>query len=165
MDSRTEVPLAADGCLIYRSIKTIRDQVQFQEDLNVLQIGGQSRGIRLNARKCNIMTITNKEDPLTKFYWIDITILAQVDFATYLGILIHKLLKLSEHVYATTTMCSQSLGFLRRNRKQCPKELRTTANLILVCSCSEHSTMIWDPHLAKGTCMYNILNKEVMIDL
>ena len=105
--------------------------------------------MRFNAKKCNIMTITNKEDPLTKFYQLDNTILQQVDCATYLGILIHQSLKFSEHIRATATKCSRRLGFLRRNLKQCPKELRKTAYLSLVRSCSEYGAVIWDPHLAK----------------
>ena len=97
VDPRTEVRLFADDCLIYRSIETTQDQIQFQEDLDALHRWGQSWGMRFNATKCNIMTITNKEDPLTKFYQLDNTILQQVDCATYLGILIHQSLKLGAH--------------------------------------------------------------------
>ena len=43
-----------------------------------------------NAMKCNIMTISSKESPLTKFYQLEDTVLQQVDSATYLGILHHK---------------------------------------------------------------------------
>ena len=89
------------------------------------------------------------EDPLTKFYQLDNTILQQVDCATYLRILIHQSLKFSEHTRATATKCSRRLGFPRRILKQCPKELRKTAYLSLVRFCSEYGAMIWDPHLAK----------------
>ena len=148
MDPRTEVRLFVDDCLIYWSIKTTQDQIQFQEDLDAQHRWGQSWGMRFNTKKCNIMTITNKEDPLTKFYQFDNTILQQVDCATYLGILIHQSLKFLEHIRATATKCSQRLGFLQRNLK-CPKELRKTAYLNPLHSCSEYGAMIWDPHLAK----------------
>ena len=69
--------------------------------------------MRFNAKKCNIMNITNKEDPLTKFYQLDNTILQQVDSATYLGILIHQSLKFSEHICATTIKFSHRLAALR----------------------------------------------------
>ena len=75
VDPRTEVCLFGDDCLIYRSIETNQDQVQLQEDLNVLQSWGQSWGMRFNAKKCNIMTIINKENPLNKFYQLNNTIL------------------------------------------------------------------------------------------
>ena len=149
LDPGTEVCLFADDCLIYRSIETTQDQIQFQEDLDALHRWGQSWGMRFNAKKCNIMTITNKEDPLTKFYQLDNTILQQVDCATYLDILIHQSLKFSEHIRATATKCNRSLGILQRTLKQCPKELRKTAYLSLVRSCSEYCAVIWGPHLAK----------------
>ena len=69
--------------------------------------------MRFNAKKCNTMNITNKEDPLTKFYQLDNTILQQVDCATYLGILIHQSLKFSEHICATATKLSHRLAALR----------------------------------------------------
>ena len=100
VDPGTEVRLFANDCLIYRSIETTQDQIQFQEDLDALHRWDQSWGMRFNAKICNIMTITNKEDPLTKFYQLDNTILQQVDCASYLGILIHQSLKFSEHIRA-----------------------------------------------------------------
>ena len=66
VDPGTEACLFADDCLIYLSIKTTQDQIQFREDLDALHRWGQSWGMHFNAKKCNIMTITYKEDPLTK---------------------------------------------------------------------------------------------------
>ena len=122
VDPGTEACLFADDCLIYQSIETTQDQIQFQEDLDALHRWGQSWGMHFNAKKCNIMTITYKEDPLTKFYQLDNTILQQVDCATYLGILIHQSLKFSEHIHTIATKCSWHLGFLWRNLKQCPRK-------------------------------------------
>ena len=44
VDPGTEVCLFADDCLIYQSIETTRDQIQFQEDLDALHRLGQSWG-------------------------------------------------------------------------------------------------------------------------
>ena len=95
------------------------------------------------------MTITNEEYSLTKFYLLDNIILEQVDCATYLGILIHKSLNLSEHIHATATKYSQCLGFRHRNLKQCPKQPRKTAYSSLISSCSEYGAVIWDPYLVR----------------
>ena len=91
---------------------------------------GHSWGIRFKAKKCNIMIIPNK-DPLTNFYQHDNTTLQQVDIAAYLGILILKSLKLSEHICTTTTKCMRCLGFPWRNLKQGLKEIWKTAYLSL----------------------------------
>ena len=88
VDPHTQVRLFADDCLVYRNIKSIQDQIQFQRDLDALNDWGTSWGMKFNAKKCNIMTISSKETPLTKFYQLEDTVLQQVDSATYLGILI-----------------------------------------------------------------------------
>ena len=147
VDPHTQVRLFADDCLVYRNIKSIQDQIQFQRDLDALNDWGTSWGMKFNAKKCNIMTISSKKNPLTKFYQLEDTVLQQVDSATYLGILIHKSLKFSEHIRNTTNKCSRRLGFLRRNLKRCPKELKKTAYISLVHSCAEYGAAIWDPHL------------------
>ena len=50
-----------------RAIRSIEDQLQFQEDLTNLSNWGVQWGMRFNTSKCNIMTISNSATPLTKF--------------------------------------------------------------------------------------------------
>ena len=80
---------------------------------------------------------------------INNTVLEQVDYATYLGIRIHKSLSFSEHINKTANKCSSRLGFLRRNLKKCPQQLKQTAYFSLVWSTAEYSATVWDPHLIK----------------
>ena len=98
VDPGTQVRLFADDCLIYRTIKSIHDQVQMQKDLDVFQLWGELWGMKFNALKCNTLTVSNMENPLTKFYQLNNTILEHVDNATYLGILLHKSLHFSDHI-------------------------------------------------------------------
>ena len=149
VDPHTEVRLFADDCLIYRTIRSVQDQIQFQLDLSALHNWGQVWGMKFNAKKCHILTITNKEQPLIKFYELDGTVLQQVDCAMYLGILIHKTLRFSEHIRNTATKCSRRFSFLRRNLKNCPQDLKKTAYLSLVRSSAEYGAVVWDPFLAK----------------
>ena len=43
-----------------RPIKTLEDQLQFQKDLDAISRWGQLWGMKFNANKCHMMTITNK---------------------------------------------------------------------------------------------------------
>ena len=86
VDPETQVHLFADDCLIYRSIKSVHDQVQLQRDLDALQLWGDLWEMSFNASKCNIMSLSSSETPLVKFYELSRTVLQQVDCATYLGI-------------------------------------------------------------------------------
>ena len=149
VDPGTQVRLFADDCLIYRTIKNIQDQIQLQKDFDALQLWGDLWGMKFNASKCVILSATSMENPLTKFYELNNTVLEHVDSATYLGILIHKSLSFSEHVNNTAKKCRSRLGFLRRNLKKCPQGLKQTAYLSLVRSTTEYGATIWDPHLEK----------------
>ena len=103
--------------------------------------------MQFNARKCNIMCISNTKSPVTiKLYEIDNTVLSHVDSATYLGILLHKSLKFNEHINETANKCNRKLGFLKRNLRGSPTRLKETAYLSLVRSSAEYGGAIWDPH-------------------
>ena len=67
VDPGTQVRLFADDCLIYRTTKSIHDQVQMQKDLDALQLWGELWGMKFNASKCNILTVSYMENSITKF--------------------------------------------------------------------------------------------------
>ena len=115
LSSILELAFILDDCLVYRPIKTLEDQRQFQRDQYAMSRLGQLWGMNFNAKKCHIMS-----SPLSKFYQLDDTILSHVDSATYLGILLHKSLSFSDHIQDTANKCSRRLGFLRRNLRGCP---------------------------------------------
>ncbi len=53
------------------------------------------------------------------------------------------------HISNICKSVSRSLGFLRRNLRRCPPELRQLAYFALVRSKLEYSCAVWDPHLTK----------------
>ena len=146
VDPGTRVRLYADDCLVYRCIKSIQDQLQFQRDLDALTKWGQLWGMKFNATKCHIMTVTNLEAPLSKYYQLDGSVLSYVDVATYLGIMLQSTLSFKEHIQNTANKCNSRLGFLRRNLRGCPQALKQTAYFSLVRSSAEYASTIWDPH-------------------
>ena len=132
IDPGKQVRLFADDCLIYHIIKSIHDQVRTQKDLDALQLWGELLDMKFNASKCNILTVSNMENPVTKFYRLNNTILEHVDSATYLGILLHKSLHFSDHITITANKCNSLLGFIRRNLRKCPTQLKQTAYFVFV---------------------------------
>ena len=126
-------PFFADDCLIYRLIHSQRDHQALQEDLyTVLESWASDWGMRFNASKCYILPINKKPIYPTYFYQLNETFLKSVDNNPYLGLLISKGLKWSNHIDKITKKASLMLGFLRRNLKQCPKDCRKTAHIALV---------------------------------
>ena len=145
----SQTRLFADDCLLYRAIRGREDQVDMQRDLDTLCDWGDTWGMRFNASKCNIMRISRSRNPITQFYSLKGQILSEVTHAKYLGVSITNELNWSKHVADTALKGNCTLGFLRRNLRQCPEKLKETAYLGLVRSVLEYAATVWDPFLSK----------------
>ena len=97
------------------------------------------------------MRITRSRSPITKFYTLGGQILEQVNQANYLGVMLSDELSWSPHINSVTTSANSTLGFIRRNLKQCPKDLKELAYLSLVRSKLEYAASVWDPHHTSDT--------------
>ena len=111
---KSSVRLFADDCLLYREIKSRDDQEILQNDLKNLEIWATTWGMRFNAKKCYILSVTSKG--IQKFYELDSCILKEVENNPYLGLLISNDLKWSTHIV----------------HKKCPQECKKTAYIALV---------------------------------
>lgn len=141
---KSTVRLFADDCLLYREIRTFQDHLTLQEDLRQLEQWAHKWGMKFNAKKCYILS----SKPTSNFFYnLDGTILKQVDKSPYLGVQISSDLKWSPHVTTTSNRASSTLGFLRRNLRNCPQTCRRTAYIALVRSTLEYAAVVWDPHL------------------
>ena len=143
----SKVRLFADDCLLYREIKTRKDQEILQKDLESLEIWAETWGMRFNAKKCYILSISKKG--IQKFYQLDSCILKEVDNNPYLGLTLSNDLKWTTHINKISNKASSTLGFIQRNLKKCPLECKKTAYIALVRSTLEYGSTVWDPYLEK----------------
>ena len=134
-------------CLLYRIIKSIKDQEELQKDLKSLEKWAEDWGMQFNAKECYILTIADKGKH--KFYELNSTILKNVNDNPYLGLILSKDLKWSTHIDTICKKASSTLGFIQRNLKRCPKVCKMTAYISLVRSTLEYGATIWDPYLEK----------------
>ena len=139
----SQVRLFADDCLLYRQINSPDDHITLQQDLENLETWAQQWGMRFNANKCSMLSIRNKS---THFYSLNNTILKHVSDIRYLGIHFSSDLKWNLHVSNTTKRANSTLGFLRRNLRNCPPSCRRTAYMALVRSALEYGAVVWDPY-------------------
>ena len=145
----SSVRLFADDCLVYRQINNTEDQAQLQRDLDNLVTWADTWGMRFNAKKCNIIRVCKSPSPLTKFYTMCGQVLVQVQEAKYLGLTISEDLSWSRHIGIVVNRANSTIGFLRRNLRSCPEQLKSTAYIALVRSTLEYCSPIWDPYLKK----------------
>ena len=102
--------------------------------------------MRFNVAKCNILRISRSQTPISRIYTLGGQPLDQVDEAKYLGITISDELDWSPHVDFITSKATNTLSFLRRNLRSCPKSLKELAYISLVRSQLDYAAAIWDPY-------------------
>ena len=146
----TRCRLFADDSLLYRAIDTIADQIQLQEDLKKLQQWASDWGMIFNPTKCYVMTINRGRSQKTHFYELCDVVLSSVEHEKYLGVTLCHDLSWTSHVDVISTKANQKLGFIKRNLKGSPQELKRLAYIAMVRSSMEYASSIWDPHLKKN---------------
>ena len=107
--------------------------------------------MRFNASKCHLLSVNKGPHRKPFFYELDNVVLSSVEEEKYLGVTIHQDLDWSPHINKIATKASQTLGFIKRNLKGCPEELKRLAYVTLVRSSMEYAGIIWDPHEAKDS--------------
>jgi hypothetical protein len=140
---KSQTRLFTDDCLLNREIKTQQDYITLQQDLQHLENWAQSWGMKVNAKKCYILSIRGKSK---HYYSLDNTILQQVPPNAYLGITIAEDLKWNSHINNITKEANSTLGFLRRNLRSCPTSSRRSAYVSLIRPALEYGTVVWDPY-------------------
>ena len=117
----SQVRLFADDCLLYRPIRSLKDQITLQKDLLHLETWASNWGMRFNAKKCYLLSMKNR---LSHFYTLNNHILQSVPKNPYLGLTISSDLKWSTHISNICSKASSTLGFLRRNLRHCSTQCR-----------------------------------------
>ena len=122
------VRLFADDCVMYKPVKTIQDCEVLQKDLDQLHQWEKRWQLRFNTRKCNIMRATHaKKKQFLYEYKLGGEALLPTTSTTYLGVELSSDLKWNTHVRKTATKANQTLGVLRRNLKNCQREIKNMA--------------------------------------
>ncbi len=139
----SKIRLFADDCLLYRQIKSREDHTALQDDLNRLEKWSLDWGMSFNASKCYILSVRKRS---SHFYVLNDTVLKDVKTNPYLGVTLSDDLKWTTHIGKITSKASSVLGFLRRNLRFCPPQVRKSAYLALIRSTLEYASTIWDPN-------------------
>ena len=144
----SSIRLYADDALLYRSIKTHEDVDALHRDLTSVQKWEKTWLMSFNADKCEVLRISNKRKNIigTSPYSIHGTALRTVDEAKYLGVTLHRSLSWKPHIQSTCKKSNSTLGFLRRNLRRCPANIKELAYKTYVRPILEYSSTVWDPH-------------------
>ena len=103
-----------------------------------------------NPSKCTIIRITSgkkrKKSAFQFSYTLHSQVLEVTDASKYLGVKVTDDLTWSKHISEVAGKANRTLGFLRRNVKQCTKEVKTATYTTMVRPVLDYASTVWDPH-------------------
>ena len=99
-----------------------------------------------HPEKCTTIHISKKRMPVQTCYQLHGHTLESVPGGKYLGVHISKDLSWNSHIQQTTAKATRSVGFLRRNLRGCPSDVKAQAYTTLVRPVLEYASSVWDPY-------------------
>ena len=139
--------LFADDSLLFGIVKSTNDALQLQTNLDKLNEWADRWQMVFNPSKCYVLSIHRKKSPVIHDYMIKGQALEHVQRHQYLGVTISNDLNWKYHVENIVGKASTTLGFIKRNLKHCPQEVKVQAYKSLVRPILEYSSSVWDPYV------------------
>ena len=99
-----------------------------------------------NPTKCTVIRIAprNKKKILSSQYKLHGHILETEDASSYLGVTITNNLTLDKHVQNIANKGNRTLGFIRRNLKECTAPVKAATYTAMVRPSLEYASTVWD---------------------
>ena len=135
----------ADDTLLAKQINSASDSIQLQEDLTRLEKWTETWGMKFNAGKCEVMSVTNKRSPFKNKYWLDGVCLQEKKKLKYLGLTIDNKISFSEHIEEKAKSSTTVLNMIRRNLYFAPSEVKAKAYMATVRPILEYGAVCWSP--------------------
>ncbi|KAL1446919.1 hypothetical protein WDU94_002705 [Cyamophila willieti] len=138
--------LFADDLKIYRSINSDHDFQILQDALISLKQWFDVNLLEVNPLKCNVITFSRSNAPLTYTYSLDSVTIPRSHCIRDLGVLFDSKLSFNPHIDAICSKASKMLGFFVRSTRDFPDTLSfKTLYCSLVRNTLEFASCIWNP--------------------
>lgn len=157
---KSDIRLFADDCLLYRTITTSEDHHILQQDLDRLLHWADAWQMQFNADKCFVMPTTLARSPSTYDYTIKNKALATTQSHPYLGVELHHKLNWGPHIAKITGKANRILGFLRRNLKNCTRQVKEKTYQAMVRPHIEYASTVWDPYTKDHINQINMVQRR-----
>ena len=141
----------ADDTLLFRPITNQHDSDLLQQDLTALEEWEKMWQMDFNASKCSVIHIlpSKRNHVIDSSYTLHGQTLETVEESKYLGVTISNNLTWTTHTENVTGKGNKTLGFLRRNFKDCTSQVKAATYTTMVRPTLEYATTVWDPYLQK----------------
>ena len=129
--------------------------IGLQHDLDTVVEWSHRWLMSFNPKKCSVLKITHKKQPLFHQYLMCGEELTYIDQQTYLGLELTKDLSWGPHIQKVVTKANRNHNTIRRNLGQCSSKIKGHAYLSLVRPIVEYGQTVWDPYQQKDM-MFNM---------
>lgn len=145
--------LFADDSLLFKAISSSEDSMQLQKDLSSLEQWETTWQMSFNPSKCNVIRITpnKKKAILQTSYKLHGQTLETKSSSSYLGVSVTDDLSWGDHIEKTVNKSNRTLGFLRRNFRDCTHTVKEATYKTMVRPIIEYASPVWDPTSQKYT--------------
>ena len=144
-DIESEIRLFAEDCVSYREIKDEEDTMKPRWYWSIVFL---CKEVGYEILTCQMQYDAADKKRIKKIhasYTLEGTDLENVESIKYLGVTITSDLRWNTHVNNVCTKAKRTLGFLRRNLKSCPQEVKEAAYKGLVPPVLDYGSSVWDP--------------------
>jgi hypothetical protein len=145
--NHSETRLFADDTILFRKINNTKDSDLLQQDLSALERWENEWQMSFNPTKCTVIRVSpSKTKPvLPTHYQLHGHTLVVMEASKHLGVIITKDLSWDRHIDNVAAKGNRTLGFIRRNLRECTKQVRETSYLTILRPTLEYAAMVWDP--------------------
>jgi hypothetical protein len=143
----SETRLFADDTILFRAINGTIDSQLLQEDLTALENWENRWQMSFNPSKCTVIRVApNKsKTAIHTNYQLHGHTLEIVDSNKYLGVTLTSNLSWDKHVDNVAAKGNRTLGFIRRNLRDCTRTVKETSYTAIVRPTIESAATVWDP--------------------
>ena len=145
----TNCLLFADDLKLFHEVRSKKDVLTLQQDLNAVTHWAADWNLKLNASKCKSFKITLKRNCIDSSYSINGVTLENVTSIRDLGVIVDQKLDFADHVTSIVTKSNRALGLLIRTfqsaspRCKLDKQAALAAYNANVRSILEYCSVIW----------------------
>ena len=152
----SNIALFADDTKLYTNVQNNQDCDNLQKDLDSLLEWGSKWKMKLNVSKCNILTITLKNESLNYNYIMYGEYLQRCENIKDLGVFVDEKLNWNKHIQISVCKARKIMGIVKRTVGcSAPDSVKKQLFMSLVRSNLEYCSPVWN-----GTSVQNMVKIE-----
>ena len=141
----SQCKLFADDSLLYKVIENQADSDLLQLDLTALETWEETWQMSFNPSKCIVLRIAARNKKvLQSEYKLHGHILETEEASSYLGVTITDNLTWDKHIQNISNKGNRTLGFIRRNLRDCTVPVKAATYTAMVRPSLEYASTVWD---------------------